>query len=292
MAKTRACDACAVRKIKCDGNTPCRGCIAASISCTRLKIHNKSGPKGPRQTTKHAISEAQREYKRRREASQPHSVPDAQPAQPVQPVQPVQYVQWPNFLGPSTFSSPADSQLLPESLGTLVTSRRIPLSSLRVYLDIYHHKLHPVWPVVRREELIARLHDPTDLEAYALATSVCAATIAQLKLPVRRDSDVESLSVDSSAMVLEAEQSRILVDYSEKPSLDILLSSYFLHVFYADTGRYHKSTLLLRESVTFAHILGLHLKAHYEDLNASDTQHHLRIVWLLFVTERYVKHLG
>lgn len=264
MAKTRACDACAVRKIKCDGSAPCSGCITTALECTRFKLHGKPGPKTPRHATRRAILEAQREYKRRRQTSQSYGVLGSQPAQPVDPAQFLQRQCFPAT--ESTFAPSARPQVLPRDLGTAPPENGIPLSSIRVYLDIYHHKLHPLWPVVRRDEVIARLQDAQDLEIYALATAVCAATMVQLKLPMRRNSDAESLSVNASDMAKEAEQSRILMDYSDKASVDVLLSSWFLHVYYADLGRYQKSALLLRESVAIAHILGLHLKTIMRDL--------------------------
>jgi hypothetical protein len=43
--------------------------------------------------------------------------------------------------------------------------------------------MFPVWPIIKVEEIIARLQqDDEDVENYALATAVGAATVAQLKL--------------------------------------------------------------------------------------------------------------
>ncbi|KAI3402537.2 hypothetical protein KGF56_004629 [Candida oxycetoniae] len=42
---SRACDACAIRKVKCDPNTPCTHCVTNGLSCTRNRERKKSGPK-------------------------------------------------------------------------------------------------------------------------------------------------------------------------------------------------------------------------------------------------------
>ena len=49
-ASKRACDCCNIRKIKCDGCSPCLRCVAAGITCTSLRERKKSGPRGLRQS--------------------------------------------------------------------------------------------------------------------------------------------------------------------------------------------------------------------------------------------------
>lgn len=49
--KTRACDACSVRKTKCDESRPCRHCVNNNLECTELRQRKKSGPKNLRQKT-------------------------------------------------------------------------------------------------------------------------------------------------------------------------------------------------------------------------------------------------
>lgn len=49
--KTRACDACSVRKTKCDDTRPCRHCVNNNLECTELRQRKKSGPKNLRKKT-------------------------------------------------------------------------------------------------------------------------------------------------------------------------------------------------------------------------------------------------
>jgi hypothetical protein len=44
------------------------------------------------------------------------------------------------------------------------------------------------------------------------------------------------------------------------------------------------STLTLREAVSMAHMLDLHRESHYE--GNDETTEDLRVLWLLFITER------
>ncbi|KAG7661554.1 uncharacterized protein J8A68_004923 [[Candida] subhashii] len=41
----RACDACAIRKVKCESTRPCSHCVSNHLNCTQLRERKKSGPK-------------------------------------------------------------------------------------------------------------------------------------------------------------------------------------------------------------------------------------------------------
>ncbi|CEL03031.1 hypothetical protein ASPCAL04190 [Aspergillus calidoustus] len=74
--------------------------------------------------------------------------------------------------------------------------------------------------------------------------------------------------------------------YQENPSLDMILSSFFLHIHSANRGQIFKATLLLREAITMAQLLGLDQAGHYAGRSATEAQDRLRIIWLLHITER------
>ncbi|KAK0817268.1 hypothetical protein LTR57_017003 [Friedmanniomyces endolithicus] len=155
---------------------------------------------------------------------------------------------------------------------------------LGLYLDIYHHKLYPLWPIVDATSLRARLEVPIpDVEAYMLASSVCAATILQLQLAVI---GTNSSKLEPKSMISEIEDLRRIHEYREQPSLDALSTSFFLHIAYLHLGRRTISTLLLREAISLAHMLDLHQLGHYAGLSCWEAQDHLRKLWLLFITER------
>lgn len=152
------------------------------------------------------------------------------------------------------------------------------------YLDIYYYKLFPVWPIVDKDMLTARLHaaEP-DASAYMLASSVCAATMVQLQLSVFGPSGD---MLEPSVMLSEIEDLRRTYDYRESPNIEFLATSFFMHVAYTNIGRLTTSTLFLREAVTLAYILDLHRPSHYEEITPAERQSHLRMFWILFITER------
>ena len=52
----RACDACAIRKVKCDLNRPCNHCVSNKITCTLVRQRKKCGPKNLHKKTLDSIS--------------------------------------------------------------------------------------------------------------------------------------------------------------------------------------------------------------------------------------------
>jgi hypothetical protein len=254
MAPRRACDACAARKIRCDRESPCRRCKTLSISCTTLRAQSKSGPKGPWAKKKRGTQATQTRQEQDRRSSVD--------------------------LLPLELPAPVLRSSTPPSFG----SSSLPLSLFRRCLDVYQQALYPVWPVVDRDDLFLRLQDQNNIEVYALAAAISAVTIAQLKLPPEGDWGLYGL--DSLQIAAESERARHEMDYQENPSINTLLSSFFLHVSSANRGQIRKAAFLLREAITCAQLLGLDKASHYLSLSKREAQLHLRIVWLLFITER------
>jgi hypothetical protein len=72
-------------------------------------------------------------------------------------------------------------------------------------------------------------------------------------------------------------------------SLDTLRIAFFLHVYHENLEHGGVSSLsYLREAITLAQIMGLHRESTYIGLSTSQQESRRRILWLLFVTERYV----
>jgi hypothetical protein len=162
----------------------------------------------------------------------------------------------------------------------------LPIPLIQQYLNVYHEQLYPVWPVVDRDEMISRIQDPEDAEAYALCTALTAVVLAHLKFNPA-DITQASHTVDNGWVAGESERARASLRYHEKPSLELLLSSFFLHIFYANRGHVCRSTVLIREAITLAQFLELDQAKHYKQLSQKEAQLHLRIIWILSITERY-----
>lgn len=268
MTRSRACDPCATRKIKCDRGNPCRRCHTLDIPCTTSRVQSKPGPKGP-------WAEKRRLARLQQNALQhPAALPESQ-------FVPIIADQLHGDGGSSSSSSTVES---PPTNNQFTPSLPIPL--IQQYLDAYHERLYPVWPVVDRDEMILRIQDPEDAEAYALCTALTAVVLAHLKF---NPADIGQVShtIDNGWVAGESERARASLRYHEKPSLELLLSSFFLHIFYANRGHVCRATVLIREAITLAQFLELDQAKHYKQLSKQEAQLHLRIIWILSITERY-----
>ncbi|EEA24183.1 hypothetical protein EYB25_004686 [Talaromyces marneffei] len=272
MTRSRACDPCATRKIKCDRGNPCKRCHTLDIPCTTSRAQSKPGPKGP-------WAEKRRLARLQQNALQhPTNLPESQ-------FVPIIAEQQHGDGGSSSSSSSSSSSTVESLLTNHQFTPSLPIPLIQQYLDVYHEQLYPTWPVVDRDEMILRIQDPEDTEAYALCTALTAVVLAHLKFnPV--DISQVSHTVDSGWVAGESERARASIRYHEKPSLELLLSSFFLHIFYANRGHVCRSTVLIREAITFAQFLELDQAKHYKQLSEKEAQLHLRIIWILGITER------
>jgi hypothetical protein len=146
--------------------------------------------------------------------------------------------------------------------------------------------MYPVWPIVDVDDLIATLQqdsDNKDHERLALATSIAAATMAQLRLG-RSTSD---RSVTADILAAECLQARRRFDYRSRVNLDNVRTAFFLHVYYENQQPGgSESVLYLREAITMAQMMYLHREASYASLAAEEQKIRRRVLWLLFVTDR------
>jgi hypothetical protein len=275
--------------------------VNAELDCTRVRPRLKSGPKGIKKKTLDKLAKT----KQTRPVSYPLRPEDLRPlsnvsdAPVIETPSPLQIVlgateddtgvashstgPWPEL----THGLPAveipECDFEPWS-GTSLYPYRITVDHLTLYLDIYHHKLYPVWPIVNKESLTRRLCVETpDVEAYILASSVCIATVLQLQLTAGY---LESSLLQPDLIMEEIESFRRAQNYREHPSMNSLRSSFFSHVAYLHMKKQRTSTLTLREAVSMAHMLDLHKMSHYELLTPEIAADHLRVIWLLFITER------
>ncbi len=266
MSRSRACDACAARKIRCSRTNPCRRCSELSIPCTATREKFKPGPKGPWAQKRREALIRELETRSRQSSDEDH-------AQSVEE---------------SEHSSPGEQKnIYPLLLPSSSPSARLPIAVFEKYLSMYQQASYSVWPVIDKDVLLSRLRDPADAEAYALAAAVSAVTIAQLKLPPEDPPQAHADS-DGAYMAAESARTRFDMDYQEYPSLDSVLCSFFLHVSAANRGQVRKGAMLLREAIACAQLLGLDKASHYEKLTKAEEQLHLRTIWLLFITERLV----
>jgi hypothetical protein len=147
--------------------------------------------------------------------------------------------------------------------------------------------MFPVWPIVKVEDTVAALQrdeKETDLETYALATAVVAATMAQLRLG---GGPSTNSTIVAAEMEAECQKARTSFNYKKRMSLNNIRTSFFLHIYHEDQQAGGSESLLyLREAISMAQMMYLHRESSYARLPAEEQQLRRRILWLLFVTER------
>lgn len=181
-----------------------------------------------------------------------------------------------------------DTPTSPESSDVPLPSpvrRRIPLCTYYTYIDIFRSQLYTVWPIVSTNKLKAQLWDIENTESYALAAALCAATLAQLRLPGHSQAQEQS-TVTSSDFVRECVRFRNDYNHQSSPSLESLLMSLFLHMYYANVDQIALATFALRDAITHAHLLNLGNGQQFKDCHIEEWQLRLRAYWILLVTER------
>ncbi|KAF2129317.1 hypothetical protein P153DRAFT_290769 [Dothidotthia symphoricarpi CBS 119687] len=283
----RACDPCSVRKVRCDGVQPCSRCEAASWECTYLKTHGKSGPKGPRRTTEAAIRRLQERSKTNHDESRSNSDASCDTGSPT--ATEIHFSKSPPPINDADIDGLVWPQPISPTFPTAIKEpQRISTSCIAQYLEIYQARGYGIWPIVDADALIAHLLTHSDdMEAYGLATAICAAIVSQFSLDAEPGSPVEChYRISSGTFEAEAKMARDDSDHMELVTTSSLLSSFFLHVYSANIGRMNVSTVLLGEAITKAHILGLYKPSYYQGMTVEQVQHYLRIYWLLFITER------
>ncbi|OZJ02051.1 hypothetical protein BZG36_05372 [Bifiguratus adelaidae] len=166
--------------------------------------------------------------------------------------------------------------------------RRIPLTLLRIVLLIYKEKLYGIWPMLSAENLMHRLeNDPNDPEIYTLATALCGATLSHLNQSITHESLHEPLTAHSFAQ--EARRVRATFDYMEPVTLNTVLTSYFLHIYYGrQSSRPQTATFYIREAISFAQLLEMHTEEAYFQHSTEDQKVMRKLYFLLFMTERYL----
>ncbi|KAI5464960.1 hypothetical protein BGZ63DRAFT_379090 [Mariannaea sp. PMI_226] len=250
----KPCDCCAIRRVRCRGGPPCAECEKRSLECTFLRVPRKRGPKGPRAATSDRVL-----------------------------VHQDRILQEACIKDEDAFSLPALSPILQGD----ETSLLLPLELYVKYLTIFQEQLMSVWPIISIDTLLSRLatNPSHDFEARALAAAVCAATMAQLRL-FNEDGSDPSSEETCELFARHSQSSRDQYYYRESSSTDSLLTSFFLHIYFANTNRMRTAVLYLHETIAQLHLLELH---HAETLNALPKDERalkLRIFWIVFVTER------
>lgn len=257
------CDSCAFRRVKCDRQYPCQTCFVRSQTCTYLRIRKRPGPK---QSRKGSFAGASSE------------IPGCSYLDRDQPER-------------GRYGNTLTSPTLPghyQNLERASASFRIPVTAYLSLMDLFQSRLFTVWPIVSVEKLkdqLTQRSDSVPSAAIALAAAICAATMAQLGL-VSTATGFGDSTVTAEDFVKECLQFKGSVNEIHEASVQALVTSVFLHMFYANRLQITAATLTLREAITHADVMNLGQEDSLLNLDFEDREWRLRVYWILFVTER------
>jgi hypothetical protein len=278
IRRSNPCDGCTLRRVRCDETRPCSQCQVRGLQCTSLQVRKKRGPKGgPRRATKAKVESFQKTMQATLSQNPP---PDTQSINGQQQIHDEpgksNYGRSPEFGFTSrTRVGTPEPSLLPYE---------VSLDDYRRFIGVFKQKASLIWPVINSEDLLFKLDRPDlDWETLALAAALCAATVAQLRLPEHNQS---LSSISSRLFVAECLRFRTLYNYYETHSIASILIPFFLHIYYANLEQRPTAGFFLRESITYIHIMRLDRPETFSHLGSSERSHRLRVYWLLFISER------
>lgn len=104
--------------------------------------------------------------------------------------------------------------------------------------------------------------------------------------PLGLDSLPGANLVSGNLLLEETLRVRKSYDHLESPTMNSLVTSFFLFGCYFGLDLHNKAWFHLREATTLAHILGMQKEETYLQFDAVEASRRRRLYWLLFVTER------
>ncbi|KAL8698853.1 MAG: hypothetical protein Q9201_006342 [Fulgogasparrea decipioides] len=231
----------------------------AGLGCTYDAIPQKKGPKGSRAKviSELRLREGQKKAEHRRQDST------------------------------NNYASPASS------LASPVLSGLLTHELIDGCMDFYFTHMYPTIPILHNEQLWRLVADiDTSVETYCLVASFCAFMLIQTGVESKAPQAIKTLAASSSNASLgktlldEALRRRKGCDIIEKPSVNAIITSFFLFGCCFGLDKHNTAWFHLREATTLAQIIGMQDEKTYTKGSYVETASMRRLFWLLFVTER------
>ncbi|KAE8388852.1 hypothetical protein BDV23DRAFT_158212 [Aspergillus alliaceus] len=156
------------------------------------------------------------------------------------------------------------------------------------WIDVYFDRLHPTLPVLNRSSLFIRMlsqEHRRNPQFGSMLLSLCAFSLTQ---PIEIDERPTSQSRAGQArlMMTEATRMRSCSDFGENPTIEAVLTSFFLFGCLFGSNQHNAAWLRLREALDLAATLGLNDPNSYRDLPSDEKGQRLRTYLVLSITER------
>lgn len=163
-------------------------------------------------------------------------------------------------------------------------------ASLIPWIDVYFDRLHPTLPVLNRSSLFTRIFSREhrrNPQFGSLLLSLCAFSLTQ-PVEITERPTSSSRAHQARSMMNEATKMRSCSDFGENPTLDAVLTSFFLFACLFGSNQHNAAWLRLREAVDLAATMGLNDPDSYQNLSSEENGQRLRTYFVLSVTERCV----
>ena len=160
------------------------------------------------------------------------------------------------------------------------------------WIDVYFDRLHPTIPVLSRSSLYTSMltqEHRKNPQFGAMILSLCAFSLTQ---PIEIDErpTTSSRAIQARAMMDEATKMRSCSDFGENPTIEAVLTSFFLFGCLFGSNQHNAAWLRMREALDLAATLGLNDPESYHDLSGEEKGQRLRTYLVLSITERLVNH--
>ncbi|KAJ5375371.1 hypothetical protein N7517_007377 [Penicillium concentricum] len=156
------------------------------------------------------------------------------------------------------------------------------------WIDVYFDRLHPTIPVLNRSSLytsmLAQEHRKNS-QFGAMLLSLCAFSLTQ-PIEINERPTSSSRALQARAMMHEATKMRSCSDFGENPTIEAVLTSFFLFGCLFGSNQHNAAWLRIREALDLAATLGLNDPESYHDLSGEEKGQRLRTYLVLSITER------
>ncbi|KAL4979698.1 hypothetical protein BDW66DRAFT_157152 [Aspergillus desertorum] len=156
------------------------------------------------------------------------------------------------------------------------------------WIDVYFDRLHPTLPVLNRSLLFTQIiqeEHRRNPQFGAMILSLCAFSLTQ-PIDISERPTSSSRSDQAKILVHEATRMRTSSDFGEHPSIEAVLTSFFLFGYLFGSNQHNAARLRLREAIDLASTLGLNNPVTYAECSAEEKGQRLRTYLVLSVTER------
>lgn len=161
-------------------------------------------------------------------------------------------------------------------------------ASLIPWMDVYFDRLHPTMPVFNRSTLFTKIYLQEHRNNPLFGSMILALCAFAITQPIFISERPTSSSRERQAKLLmnEAMKMRSSFDFGERPTLEAVMTSFFLFGSLFGTNQHNAAWLRLRETIDLAQTMGLDDSNAYQGALGEETGQNLRAYMVLFITER------